>query len=93
MCRKTQENLLVAYEKACDHGLIEHPIPHRHYDYSIYNPYDKKTTRSEGEAVDEQERPSVLLGVILGANRKQINKIYDELNEEDISLGIKAKNE
>lgn len=78
MCRKQHENLEIAFAKACDHGLIDHPIQHRYYDYSLYYP-ELKETRTE-------EKPSVLLGVILGANRKSINNIFDELTEEDIIL-------
>ncbi|RNA37840.1 28S ribosomal mitochondrial [Brachionus plicatilis] len=78
VCRKQQENLEIAYAKACDHGLIDHPVPHRHYDYSVYYPEMRES--------NSEEKPSVLLGVILGANRKSINNIYDQLTEEDIIL-------
>ena len=40
VCRKQHENLQIAFEKACDYGLIDHHIPHRVYDYSIY--FDKE---------------------------------------------------
>ncbi|CAF0751657.1 unnamed protein product [Brachionus calyciflorus] len=79
VCRKQHENLEIAFAKACDYGLMDHPVPHRHYDYSIYYPELKHLE-------SEDNRPSVLLGLILGANRKDVNKIYDELKEEDILL-------
>jgi len=31
VCRKQHENLEIAFEIACDHGLIDHHIPHREY--------------------------------------------------------------
>jgi hypothetical protein len=33
-----------------------------------------------------KEKASVLLGVILSSNRKNINKIYEALEEKDIQL-------
>lgn len=79
MCRKQHENLEIAFEKAKDYGLIDHYIPDRLYDYSVYYP---------GEARFQQDADkqglSVMLGVILGSNRKQINHIFTDLKEEDI---------
>lgn len=83
VCQRSHENLMVAYEKACDHGLIDHPIPHRSYDYRLYTNMEDKS--------DEIEKPSVLLGLILGANRKGVNKIYEQLSEEDIIISNQAK--
>ncbi|XP_064649883.1 small ribosomal subunit protein mS40-like [Lineus longissimus] len=40
ICQKQHKNLLVAVEQAQDYGLINVPLPHRHYDYSEY--YRKK---------------------------------------------------
>lgn len=79
---------MVAYEKACDHGLIDHPIPHRAYNYRQYMSAEQAAKNGfvENKMSDEESKPSVLLGMILGANRKRINHIYDELKEEDISL-------
>lgn len=94
VCRKQNENLEVAFRKACDHGLIEHNIPHRMYDYSEYFSLNELqdirdleinlgvSLKKEYDAL--AEKPSVLLGVILGANRKNINNIYETLEEEDI---------
>lgn len=94
VCKKQHENLEVAFRKACDHGLIEHNIPHRTYDYSKYfsieeieNIKDLQInigTSLKKEIQATQEKPSVLLGVVLGANRKNINDIYNNLEEEDI---------
>lgn len=81
VCRKQFENLEIAYEKACDHGLIDHPIPHRYYNYSLYYPEQYEEFKAA-----QVSKPSVLLGIVLGAKRKNINQIYDELKEEDISL-------
>jgi hypothetical protein len=58
--------------------LIDHYVPNRYYDYSIYFPNEVK---AEGA---EQERLSVLAGVILGANRQKINHILEELKEDQI---------
>jgi len=38
--------------------------------------------RKEYEALNE--KPSVLLGVVLGAYRKNVNNIYEKLEEEDL---------
>jgi len=94
VCRKQHENLEIAFKKACDHGLIEHNIPHRVYDYSEYFSIDElKDIRNlnidlgvslKKEEESQVEKPSILLGVVLGANRKNINKIYTELDEDDI---------
>jgi len=78
VCQKQHENLQIAYEKACDYGLLDHPIPHRFYNYKHYYPELRENS--------EKSKPSVLLGIVLGSNRKNINYIYDELKEEDISL-------
>jgi hypothetical protein len=69
--------LEIAYGKACDQGLIDHPIPHRYYDYKLYYPELNK---------QDDTKPSVLLGIVLGANRKNVNNVFEELKEEDISL-------
>ena len=64
--------------RACDHGFIDHYIPDRVYNYEDY--YE--------ELLDEKslEPPSVLLGVVVGANRKNVNEILDNLKEDDIKL-------
>ena len=94
VCRRQHENLEVAFKKACDYGLIDHNIPHRHYDYSEYFSLDELkeiehlnidlgvSLQKELEVVNEQ--PSVLLGIIAGANRKNINNIYTKLDGDDI---------
>ena len=45
-----------------------------------------EVSQKSGKVEEEEERASVLLGIVLGANRKGINRIYDELKEEDILL-------
>ena len=87
MCQKQFENLQIAFAKACDHGLMDHEIPHRTYNYYWY--YDELTRPSGDEYAggsSSSERPSVLLGVVLGANRKNINNVLTDLQEKDISL-------
>lgn len=86
----------VAFKKACDYGLIDHNIPHRHYDYSEYFSLEELkdiehlnsdlgvSIQKELETVSEP--PSVLLGIIAGANRKNINNIYTQLVEDDIVI-------
>jgi hypothetical protein len=92
VCRKQHENLEIAFEIACDHGLIDHHIPHREYNYSDYFSTEElsKLTDIEGLKLGidldkvETEKASVLLGVVLGSNRKQINDIYNNLHENDL---------
>lgn len=94
VCRKQHENLEIAFRKACDYGLIEHNIPHRLYDYSEYFSLEEianlNTLRiNPGVSIAKErearnENPSVLLGIVLGAYRNDINNIYDELEEDDI---------
>ncbi len=64
------------------------------YDYSEYFSLDELqdirqldvnlgvSLRKEYEALNE--KPSVLLGVVLGAYRKNVNNIYEKLEEEDL---------
>ncbi len=64
------------------------------YDYSEYFSLDELqdirqldinlgvSLRKEYDAVNE--KPSVLLGVVLGAYRKNVNNICDQLKEEDL---------
>lgn len=94
VCRKQHENLEIAFRKACDHGLIDHNIPHRVYDYSEYFELDDlkeighlqvekgMSLKKESDALNE--KPSVLLGVVLGAYRKNVNNIYEALEEDDL---------
>lgn len=92
VCRKQHENLEIAFEIACEHGLIEHNIPHRSYDYSDYFTREDLLQCSDVEGIKlgtdvkqlNEEKASILLGVVLGANRKNINDIYNELQENDI---------
>ena len=97
VCRKQHENLQIAFEKACDYGLIDHHIPHRVYDYSIY--FDREELAelyasdrnlrnrvSPFKPVEESKKPSVLLGVVLGAHRRGVHEIYNDLKEDDINI-------
>lgn len=36
LCQKKQKQLLVAIERAWDHGLLTYDVPFRKYDYSLY---------------------------------------------------------
>jgi hypothetical protein len=40
--------------------------------------------KKSGVLDDDENRASVLLGIILGSNRKSINNVYNELKESDI---------
>jgi len=93
VCRKQHENLEIAFQKACDHGFLDHYIPHREYDYSLYYPslkyeINENATSTQSNA-NAEKKSSVLLGIVLGANRKQINHIYTDLREEDIHFESK----
>jgi hypothetical protein len=93
VCRRQHENLELEYSKACDLGIIEHEVPFREYDYSLY--YKEKdlpnefTSKSDDNVVDQSmndsDKPSVLLGIVLSVNRKRINDLIN-LKEEDITL-------
>jgi hypothetical protein len=74
--------LQIAFDKACDVGLIEHYVPHREYNYSIYFP--ELANKETIEQDEEQNRLSVLAGIVLGANRHGINNILKDLKEEHI---------
>ena len=82
----------IAFQIACDRGLIEHNIPHRTYNYSEYFTVDELLECAEVEGIKmgtdlkklENEKASTLLGVVLGAKRKNINDIYNGLQENDI---------
>lgn len=41
LCQKQHKQLLVAIERAWDHGYLTYDVPFREYDYSLYN---KNTT-------------------------------------------------
>ncbi len=92
VCRRQQENLEIAFKIACDQGLIEHNIPHRTYDYSEYYKKEDLLQCSDVEGIKfgtdlkklDNEKASTLLGVVLGAKRKNINDIYNYLHENDI---------
>lgn len=93
VCRKQQDNLEIAFEIACDHGLVDHHIPHRTYDYSEYfssedlvqlNAIEGINLGTEIKQLHSVEKASILLGVVLGSNRKNVNDIYNNLQENDI---------
>ena len=93
VCRRQQENLEIAFEIACDYGLIEHNIPHRQYNYSNYFSTEDLSQLSHVEGIklgvdidktETAEKASVLLGLVLGSNRKQINDVYNNLQENDL---------
>lgn len=37
LCQKKHKELLVAIEKAWDHGFLTYDVPFREYDYSLYS--------------------------------------------------------
>ena len=85
----------IAHEKACDHGVIDHSIPHREYDYSEYFSTEQlqelSNVREAHIGVDMKEltnkgRASVLLGIVLAANRQKIVDTLHKLKEKEIQL-------
>jgi len=77
VCQRQQKNLEVAYTLACDHGLIEHDVPFREYDYSLYY------TPEEMDKSKSVEDPSMLLKIVLAANKKKLVDLR-KLTDEDI---------
>lgn len=79
VCNKQMQNLELAYAKACDLGIIDHYIPHRAYKYSDY------IEGWQDHFEPEEMRPSVMLGLVLHANRNKVNDLTT-LTEEDTNV-------
>lgn len=77
---KQQENLQAAFEQACNLGLIDHYVPFRSYDYSIY--YDNYEENKD-------TKPSILLNVLAAAKRKNTNNLLSDITEDDLEISSK----
>jgi hypothetical protein len=72
---KQQANLQAEFEQACNLGLMDHYVPFRSYDYSIY--YDSFEKNND-------TKPSILLNILAAAKQKNTNNLLSDITEDDL---------